>query len=214
MAKAPRPDFTFEDAYQGPVCGIDEVGRGPLAGPVVAAAVIIDRARMPQKILDAINDSKKLSAAKREYLFNHLHEYSYVSLAECDAREIDAINILQASLMAMRKAFEGLRGHGPEAALVDGNQNPKITGCKVQTIVKGDAKSLSIAAASIVAKHYRDQLMCKYAIEFPHYGWATNAGYGTAEHLKAIDIHGITPLHRLSFSPVSEKLNKECSVNS
>ena len=205
MATKSRPDFSFEDAYQGPVCGIDEVGRGPLAGPVVAAAVIIDRARMPQKILDAINDSKKLSAAKREYLFNHLHDYSYVSLAECDAREIDSINILQASLLAMRKAFDALRAHGPVAALVDGNQNPKITGCQVQTIVKGDAKSLSIAAASIVAKHYRDQLMCKYAIEFPHYGWETNAGYGTAAHLKAIEIHGITPLHRRSFAPISNK---------
>lgn len=204
---ATKPDFTFEDQYQGLVCGIDEVGRGPLAGPVVAAAVIIDRKRAPADILSQINDSKKLSAVKRDYLFHKIHEFGTVSIAECSVEEIDTINILQASLRAMAKACEGL-SLKPAAALVDGNKAPRLL-CKVQTIVKGDAKSLSIAAASIVAKHYRDELMSRIANDFPHYGWETNAGYGTAHHLKALEIHGVTPHHRRSFSPISEKLVKD-----
>ena len=218
MTKAPftatesyRPDFSFEDGFKGVVCGIDEVGRGPLAGPVVACALVLDRARVPQEILDQINDSKKLTAVKREYLFNKLHDYSHISVAECSVEEIDTLNILQASLLAMKKAFEGLR-EKPFAALVDGNQAPKL-GCKVQTIVKGDARSLSIAAASIVAKHYRDKMMSRFAVEFPHYGWEGNAGYGTAKHLKAIEIYGITPHHRRSFAPVSKQLVKQNSAN-
>lgn len=211
MAKASRPNFKFEDACEGVVCGIDEVGRGPLAGPVVACAAIIDRLRMPKKILREVNDSKKLTREKREYLFKHLQEYSHFSVAECSVEEIDTINILQASLLAMKKAFEGLPT-APVMALVDGNKAPKIS-CRVQTIVEGDAKSLSIAAASIIAKHYRDELMRKFAEEFPHYGWHENAGYGTPAHIKAIEIHGITRLHRRSFSTVSKNSDKERFVN-
>ncbi len=207
-----RPHFQFEDTFEGIVCGIDEVGRGPLAGPVVAAAVIIDRSRAPADILDQINDSKKVTALKRQYLFHKITEFCDVSIAECSVEEIDSINILQASLLAMKRAFEALPRR-PCAALVDGNQAPKID-CRVKTIIKGDSHSLSIAAASIMAKHHRDQLMKTYAIEFPHYGWESNAGYGSAKHLKAIEIHGITHFHRRSFAPIAKQLVKENSANS
>jgi ribonuclease HII len=196
------PSFEIEDTFDGTVCGIDEVGRGPLAGPVVAAAVILDRARLPQDIAGQINDSKKLSEKKRAFLFDKIHEYGEVSIAACSVAEIDEINILQASLLAMQKAFDGLPDR-PYAALVDGNKAPKLP-CAVKTVVKGDSISLSIAAASIVAKHHRDGLMKTYATQFPHYGWETNAGYGSAKHLKAIEIYGITPHHRLSFAPIKK----------
>ncbi len=197
--------------FKGPVCGIDEVGRGPLAGPVVAAAVIIHRDKVPAALLELINDSKKTTALRREKIFNELPAYADVCIAECDVEEIDSINILQASLLAMKKACHGLKTT-PVAALVDGNKAPKLD-CCVQTIIGGDAISLSIAAASIIAKYHRDRLMKTYAIEFPHYGWDSNAGYGTAKHLKAIEIHGVTRLHRRSFSPVSKQLVKVNSVN-
>ena len=206
-----KPDFSFEDQYTGIICGIDEVGRGPLAGPVVAAAVIIRRNEMPQDILRQINDSKKLTAPKREFLFSKIHEFCDVSIAECSVTEIDEINILQASLQAMAQAFQGLSVR-PTVALVDGNQSPKLP-CTIKTVVQGDSRSFSIAAASIVAKHYRDGLMTRIANDFPHYGWETNAGYGTAHHMKALEIHGVTPHHRRSFAPVSKQLVKESSAN-
>jgi len=201
-----KPDFSFEDQYTGIICGIDEVGRGPLAGPVVAAAVVIRRDVMPADILDQINDSKKLTAKKRDYLFSKIHEFADVSIAECSVAEIDKINILQASLRAMAQAYSGLKIR-PAVALVDGNQKPKLS-CKIETIVKGDSRSLSIAAASIVAKHYRDELMVRIANDFPHYGWESNAGYGTARHLAALELHGVTPHHRRSFEPVAQRLLK------
>jgi ribonuclease HII len=207
-----RPDFSFEDRFKGIVCGVDEVGRGPLAGPVVAAAVVLKRKNIPADVLAQINDSKALTAQKREYLYGKIHEYAHVCITECGVDEIDEINILQASLRAMAKAVEGLDIR-PQAALIDGNKAPKLA-CATKTIVKGDSRSLSIAAASIVAKHYRDVLMCRHALEFPQYGWESNAGYGTAQHLKAIQIHGVTPLHRRSFAPVSKHLLKVCSANS
>lgn len=209
------PDFSIEDATGVLCCGIDEVGRGPLAGPVVAAAVIIDRARMPVSVLAHINDSKQISPAKREWLSNEIHRFSYVSIEQCSVQEIDSINILQATLLAMRRTVQKLEaacGQRICMALVDGNRAP-VLDCPVKTIVKGDSKSLSIAAASIVAKHFRDTLMKKHAQAYPHYGWERNAGYGTAEHLKALEIHGVTPLHRRSFSPVSKQLLKENSAN-
>jgi ribonuclease HII len=211
-----KPDFSFEDQYGGIVCGIDEAGRGPLAGPVVAAAVVIRRDEMPADILAEINDSKQLTAEKRTYLYSEIQRYAHVALAESSVEVIDRINILQASLAAMRKAHLRLRKLLPEppnAALIDGNMPPKLGKIKIRTIVQGDARSFSIAAASIIAKHYRDQLMKKHAKKFPQYGWHTNAGYGTPEHLKAIEIHGVTPLHRRSFSPVSNKLVQENSAN-
>jgi ribonuclease HII len=202
MSKA--PSFSFEDQHTGIVCGLDEVGRGPLAGPVVAAAVVIRRDVMPKKILKEIDDSKKLTAQKREELWNYIHEFADVSIAECSVAEIDEINILQASLRAMGLAYAGLKVR-PDVALVDGNKAPALP-CKVQTIIGGDALSLSIGAASIVAKHYRDELMVRIANDFPHYGWETNAGYGTAQHLKALETHGVTIHHRRSFAPVAQRL--------
>jgi ribonuclease HII len=210
-----KPDFSIEDTCAGICCGIDEVGRGPLAGPVVAAAVILDRDRMPEKILGQINDSKKLSAAKREHLFKEIREYSYVAIEQASVEEIDSINILQASLLAMRRAclmLEKQSAQRVHTALVDGNKAPDLS-CRIKTIVGGDAKSLSIAAASIAAKCFRDDLMKRHANDYPHYGWESNAGYGTAHHLKAIEIHGITPLHRRSFAPVSKHILKENSAN-
>ena len=211
-----NPDFSFEDQHSGIVCGIDEAGRGPLAGPVVAAAVVLRRREIPSDILAQINDSKALTAEIRAFLYKKIFEFSYVSVAESSVEEIDRINILQASLLAMRKAHAKLRREMPDppvVALVDGNQKPKLTRITIQTIVSGDARSFSIAAASIVAKHHRDQLMLRAAKKFPHYGWDRNAGYGTPEHLKALEIHGVTPLHRRSFAPVSKQLVKETSAN-
>lgn len=215
--KAPlRPDFSFEDALRSAagaplaVCGIDEVGRGPLAGPVVAAAVVLARHAKHAALWESINDSKKLSAAKRAALYARIHDAGEVSIALCSVEDIDSINILQASLKAMHKAYSALP-QPPDCALIDGNKAPKLP-CHTQTIVKGDARSLSIAAASIVAKHYRDELMKKLGEEFPAYGWAKNAGYGTAAHLKAIEIHGITAHHRRSFAPISKLILKDNSV--
>lgn len=211
-----NPDFTFEDQHQGIVCGIDEAGRGPLAGPVVAAAVVLRRPEIPSSILSQINDSKALTAEIRAFLYSKIFEFAYVSVAESSVEEIDRINILQASLLAMKKAHAKLRRQmqePPIVALVDGNQKPKLGRIRIETIVQGDARSFSIAAASIIAKHHRDQVMRKFARKFPHYGWETNAGYGTPEHLKALEIHGVTPLHRRSFAPVSKQLVKESSAN-
>lgn len=214
-----RPDFSFEDEAGGIVCGIDEVGRGPLAGPVVAAAVVLRRDVLPLELLADINDSKQVPPEKREFLFKQLQNYAYVSLAECSVADIDRINILQASLLAMRRAhlkLHKLMGEAPPVlALVDGNMPPRLAHkTRVKTIVQGDARSFSIAAASIIAKHYRDAIMKKHARRFPQYGWHTNVGYSTAEHLEALEIHGITPLHRRSFAPVSKQIVKQSSANS
>ncbi|MDD9901498.1 MAG: ribonuclease HII [Alphaproteobacteria bacterium] len=202
-----QPDFSLEDKATGLICGIDEAGRGPLAGPVVAAAVIWRRELTPARLLDAINDSKKLSPQKRADLFDAIKDHAHVGIGLCHADEIDDINILQATLRAMEKAVADL-SIPPDFTLVDGNKAPKLP-CPVQTVISGDAKSLSIAAASIIAKHHRDILMQEYARKYPHYGWERNAGYGTAAHLRAMDEHGITPLHRMSFSPVAARAAKK-----
>ncbi len=214
-----KPDFSFEDGYNGPVCGLDEVGRGPLAGPVVAACVVLRRAEFPHDILAEINDSKKLDADKRLKLYVHISQYAYVSVSECSVADIDRINILRASLHAMRKAHMKLHkmmaDAPPVAALVDGNMAPKLAHqIQIQTVVQGDARSFSIAAASIIAKVHRDTLMKTYSRRFPQYGWDTNMGYGTPQHLEALEIHGITPLHRMSFAPVSKQSVKQNSANS
>lgn len=205
-----RPDFSIEDHYNGLVCGIDEVGRGPLAGPVVAAAVILKRDETPEELLSAINDSKKLTAAKRASIFDKLKECAYIGLAEASVEEIDSINILQASLLAMRRAHDALTGFLPQeisitAALIDGNKAPEMP-CATRTVIKGDSRSLSIAAASIIAKHHRDQLMKRLANDHPHYGWEKNAGYGTAQHMAAVRQYGITEWHRRSFTPISQEI--------
>jgi len=199
------PTFRLERslAVTGPIAGLDEAGRGPLAGPVVAAAVIVlEHKAMPQRLQRRIDDSKKLPREEREEIFIKLHECQTVviGVGQCSVEEIDTINILRASLLAMRRALEALPVQ-PLVALVDGNQKPDLP-CAVHTVVKGDAKSLSIAAASIIAKVTRDRLMCALADLHPEFGWHHNAGYATAEHRAALHRHGPTPHHRRSFMPM------------
>lgn len=195
------PDFEFEIASPQPVCGIDEVGRGPWAGPVTAAAVILD----PSNIPAGLNDSKKLTAARREALFTEIMATATVSIASASVQEIDQINILQATFLAMRRAIEGLETV-PTFALIDGNKIPPGLPCKAQAVIKGDARSLSIAAASIVAKVTRDRLMCDLSATFPGYGWETNMGYGTKAHQAGLAKLGVTPHHRVSFKPIHKIL--------
>ena len=206
-----RPDFSLEDNINGIVCGIDEVGRGPLAGPVVAACVYI-----PEKIRETawvkeLNDSKKLSAKKREVLNTLIQENCICGIDILDIEVIDQINILQATLRSMSNAFNTFQAKCPEPiahALVDGNKAPKLP-CSVATVIKGDSKSVSIAAASIVAKVTRDTLMAELAKDYPQYGWHSNVGYGAKTHIEAIHEHGITPHHRRSFEPVKSLLLKQ-----
>jgi len=200
------PDLHFEKLYgrdEGMIiCGVDEVGRGPLAGPVVAAALIWPSSGLPENIESAIRDSKQMSKKRREALFPALTGLCRHAIAEASVSEIDQINILYASLLAMQRAVEGL-GVRIDRALIDGNRAPKLD-CPATPIVKGDSKCLSIAAASIIAKVTRDRLMEKLAFEHPGYGWEKNAGYGTAQHLEALRTLGPTCWHRDSFAPVSE----------
>lgn len=202
------PDYSFENAAGrltgAVICGVDEVGRGPLAGPVIACAAIIPAEGFPPKIQATINDSKQLSMAQREALFSPLLSICSYALGEASAAEIDQINILQASMLAMQRAVASLP-ITPDNALVDGNRKP-ILSCPVTSIVKGDRRSLSIATASIIAKVTRDRLMAKLAMDYPAYGWERNAGYPTAEHLAALARHGPCPHHRVSFAPVARLL--------
>jgi ribonuclease HII len=183
---------------------VDEAGRGPLAGPVVAGAVILNEARLPQDLLHGLNDSKKLSATKRADLFALLHTCgaALIGVGRAEVAEIDAINILNATYLAMQRAVAALP-QTATIALIDGNRAPKLP-CAVQTIVKGDAKSLSIAAASIIAKVTRDRVMHELAAAFPGYGWERNMGYGTAAHMNGIARLGITQHHRRTFAPIKE----------
>lgn len=193
------PDFSIEDQYEGIICGIDEVGRGPLAGPVVAAAVIIPVDKRACKFVKHLNDSKKISFKKREALYKEITEHCPHAIAEITPKEIDEINILQASLKAMKTAHDIL--DDIEVALVDGNKAPALSS-HVVTVVKGDSKSNSIAAASILAKVYRDRIMRNLHEEYPQYGWNTNAGYPTKVHRAALLTHGVTSHHRKSFAPI------------
>ncbi|MGF6172570.1 ribonuclease HII [Ensifer sp. 4252] len=196
-----EPDFSFELAARKdgawPVAGADEAGRGPLAGPVVAAAVILD----PDAIPEGLNDSKKLSAAERERLFDEILASATVSIASSSATTIDTIDIRKASLEAMRRAVDGL-SLTARFVLVDGRDVPPGLGCHAKAVVKGDARSLSIAAASIVAKVTRDRMMERADVAHPGYGFAVHAGYATVVHRKAIDAKGPCPLHRMSFRPL------------
>jgi len=199
------PDFAIERGCAGIVCGIDEAGRGPLAGPVVAAAVVIDRRRFRGELRRALDDSKVLNRELREGCYDALLAFSRtgavkIGVGAASRGEIDRINILRASLVAMARAVTSLRLR-PDIALVDGNVAPTLP-CAVKTIVKGDALSFSIAAASVVAKVTRDRIMHALAARYPGYGWETNVGYGTAEHGRAIRRLGVTPHHRRSFEPV------------
>lgn len=187
----------------GRVAGIDEAGRGPLAGPVVAAVAVIDRSVAKRKLLRLIDDSKKLEGCDRETAYEAMVASGIVQFAvgEASVEEIDRINILQATFLAMRRALQVLAA-APDMVLIDGNRAPPALGCRAQTIVGGDALSYSIAAASIFAKVTRDRYMARLAETFPGYGWQTNRGYGSREHLEAIDRLGPTPHHRMSFAPL------------
>jgi ribonuclease HII len=194
------PDFTIElDALKRGtrhVCGIDEAGRGPWAGPVVAAAVVLD----PDCIPEGLNDSKKLTGAQREALFDPILRSARVGIGIADVERIDRDNILQATFWAMAEALRQI--DGVALALVDGNRAPTLP-CAVETIIEGDGKSLSIAAASIIAKVTRDRIMIGHDAAWPAYGFARHKGYGTAFHQQALERHGPTPLHRKSFAPVA-----------
>jgi ribonuclease HII len=205
------PDFSHETAAHqrahAPVAGIDEVGRGPLAGPVTAAAVILDPVRIPA----GLRDSKQLSAARRSELALEIHATAQVCIAHATVEEIDRLNILHASLLAMERAVAGL-AVPPVWCLIDGNRLPPGLRGRAEALVKGDARCLSIAAASIVAKVARDAIMVDLAQQHPGYGWETNAGYSAPAHLAALLNLGVTPLHRRSFRPVYNILYQEKSV--
>ena len=190
------PNFLIEKTHEGVVAGVDEVGRGPLAGPVVAAAVILPKKGVPR----GIDDSKKLTRDMREALFTRICKCAVVGIGLASVEEIDRFNILGATKLAMIRAVEAL-AIAPDVALVDGNQPPKLA-CTTIAVIGGDALSLSIAAASIVAKVTRDRLMVQLAHEHPGYGWEHNAGYGTRKHYEGLKLLGITAYHRRSFAPI------------
>lgn len=200
------PTYAFEIEHGAPhrrICGIDEAGRGPLAGPVVAAAVVID----PENCPDGLDDSKKLDLNRREELYGKLIACAEIGVGIASVEEIDRLNILWASMLAMSRALEAL-AIAPAFALIDGNRVPNIP-CPGRAIVGGDALVVSIAAASIIAKVTRDRMMFQLATEHQGYGWETNRGYGTPQHLNALNELGLTPHHRRSFAPVRNMLSPE-----
>ena len=205
------PDYALEEAALRAgarvIAGVDEVGRGPLAGPVTAAAVILEIGRIPE----GINDSKKLSPKRREILAEEIMAGCDWAVGHASVEEIDALNILRASHLAMCRALAGLRQR-PDLALVDGNLLPRDLPMPGQAVVKGDARSLSIAAASLVAKLLRDRIMVDLAQQHPGYGWEVNAGYPTKQHLAALLNLGVTAWHRRSFRPVHNILYQDKSV--
>ena len=194
----PRPCFKLEIGYPEPLAGVDEAGCAPLAGPVVAAAVILDRRCFPR----GIDDSKNLTLDKREAIYARLVKCARWAVGIASVEEIDSLNIYWARMLAMTRAVEAL-GLDPAWVLVDGNACPRWTRPS-KAIIAGDAKCRSIAAASIVAKVTRDRLMAEHARTYPGYGWETNRGYGTPEHHRGLAALGVTPLHRRSFAPVRE----------
>ena len=207
---AAMPDHAAEAALLASgatrIAGVDEVGRGPLAGPVTAAAVILDPARIPA----GLDDSKALAPARREALAAEIAAVAEVSIVHVSVAEIDSLNILRASLLAMDRALAGL-GAAPCHALIDGNRMPDRLPCRATAMIKGDARCVSIAAASIVAKVARDRLMVELAQQHPGYGWERNAGYATKMHRQALRDLGPTPHHRRSFAPVRNILWQENS---
>lgn len=186
------------------VCGVDEAGRGPLAGPVVAAAVILD----PAKPIDGVTDSKKLSAKKRQFLSDEIKVHAlYWAIAQCDMDEIDSLNILHASMLAMTRAVEALP-IAPQHVLVDGNRLPQLN-VPATAIIKGDATEACIGAASILAKVERDRQMIEWHQRYPVYDFAKHKAYPTAQHLQLIREHGVSPIHRRSFKPVRDILQAQ-----
>jgi len=205
------PDFELEDKCAGMVAGVDEAGRGPWVGPVVAGCAVFLNKNVDEKLLANLNDSKKLSKKKREMLYDLLLEEAkkgnmLIGIGEASAKEIDDINILNASFLAMKRALDKACPVHPDLVLVDGNREPKNFGCAVKAVIKGDVKSYSVSAASILAKVYRDRLMEKMAKQYPYYGFEKNAGYGTKAHIEGLKKYGITPEHRRSYAPIKEFL--------
>lgn len=212
----PRPDFRFEAAAQAAgarcIAGLDEVGRGPWAGPVLAAAVVLDPARLPADLAEGLDDSKRLSPKRRAALAEAIRAVAPAGLGAASVAEIDRLNILQASHLAMRRALADL-ALPVDFCLIDGNRMPGDLPCPARLIVGGDGLSLSIAAASIVAKVARDALMVDLAQQFPAYGWQHNMGYGTATHRQALQMWGVTPHHRRSFAPIHKLLWQDISAS-
>ena len=190
------PDFSHESSHSGIIAGVDEAGCGPLAGPVVAAAAILNIKSIPE----GINDCKKLQRGERERLFGEIMVHAHIGVGIASVGEIDTLNIWGATKLAMLRAVQALTIQ-PDMALVDGKRKPELP-CSITTIIGGDGKSLSIAAASIIAKVTRDRIMRALAEECPHYGWERNAGYGTAQHYEALAAHGVTHHHRKSYAPI------------
>ncbi|MHA7870968.1 MAG: ribonuclease HII [Hyphococcus sp.] len=205
MAKR-RPSFDIEQTFHGLVAGIDEAGRGPWAGPVVAAAVILD----PQNTPPGLADSKTLTEKRRETLAPLIRDCATVGVGVASVEEIDSLNILQATFLAMARAEAALAVR-PDVCLVDGSLKPALR-ARAETVVKGDAKSLSIAAASIIAKTARDQMMRDLARDHPHYAWEKNKGYGAPAHRAGLERHGVTPHHRRSFAPIHNMLYADSSA--
>ncbi len=195
------PDRRLEKTLGALVCGVDEAGRGPLAGPVMAAAVILPP-RLPRGLSSGIDDSKKLARERREELYAGIVECCRFGVGEASVAEIDRFNIFHAAMLAMQRAVAALPA-APDHAIVDGNHTPQFA-CAATAVVAGDARCLSVAAASIIAKVTRDRFMIARAAEFPGYGWESNVGYGTAEHLAGLKRLGRTPLHRAYFAPVAQ----------
>ena len=203
------PDLSYEDLAKtrgfNIICGIDEAGRGSWAGPVVAGAVILYRKNLTIELIKDLDDSKKLKRARREELFEQLKLHSEIGIGQANVVEIDKINILKATLKAMARAVRNLN-IVPDLALVDGNCTPDLK-FRSECIIRGDGASLSIAAASIVAKVTRDRIMANIACAYPKYGWERNAGYGTREHQEALKNYGVTLEHRKSYLPIRKLLN-------
>ena len=203
-----QPDLTYETAARAKgalrIAGVDEVGRGPLAGPVTAAAVILNLEALPE----GLNDSKKLTAKRRAGLEGQIMAQTTWAVAHASVAEIDDLNILRASHLAMERAVAALDPQ-PDYLLIDGNLIPRGLSLSAEAVVKGDAKSMSIAAASILAKEARDRIMVDLAQQFPGYGWEKNAGYPTSQHREALVKIGVTPHHRLSFKPVHNILYQD-----
>lgn len=202
----PQPTFDIENSLEGPVAGVDEAGRGPWAGPVVAAAVILH----PNCTPAGLRDSKTLSEKRRRDLATALWKTARIGVGVASVEEIDRMNILRASLLAMTRAVANLPTR-PNVCIVDGNLKPKLP-CPCYTVVKGDAKCFSIAAASIIAKVTRDRMMKELARDYPEYEWERNKGYGAPAHRAGLDAAGITPHHRRSFAPIHNMLNSGVSA--
>ena len=212
------PDFSLEqaartDGVTGPIIGVDEVGRGPWAGPVFACAALVFERTAPEDFINALGDSKQLSRKKREALVPLINSHAIIALEEASVAEIEDLNILGATKLAMKRAVEALAVQIQTPiglALIDGNQPPKLS-CKTQSVVKGDRISASIAAASIFAKVARDQYMADLSIQYPGYGWERNAGYGVPAHKTGLYSLGVTIHHRRTFTPISKVLTQKDS---